>query len=350
MRSIRRSRATLSRSAAIVSAIPGYCTFTATARPSCVIARCTWPIDAAAMGSGSQRAKARSGGGAELLPQHGRGQLRAHRRDAVLQAAERAADRGRQAVVHVARHLADLHQHALHRPEGGRDVLGGLQGQVVAQLLPVLAGRREQPRRAAGVAQPAAYREPDRRQPAAAAAGRPGARRSRADGISRRRPGRRRASTAAAIAPIVSPAATFAARAAGLPHARRAARIRRVIRCRASSTPGSPRYTASSTPSACRISVCRAGVSGGGLVAVHLPRPVRQRGDHPVADVRPDLRHVLVQARAGRAGRPSTRWPPGCSAAPAAPTRCSAAAGQRVAGTSAAGTPTSSAATTISAT
>ena len=46
----------------MVSAIPGYCTFTATARPSCVIARCTCPIDAAAMGSGSQRAKACSGG------------------------------------------------------------------------------------------------------------------------------------------------------------------------------------------------------------------------------------------------------------------------------------------------
>ena len=46
----------------MVSAMPGYCTFTATARPSWVIARCTCPIDAAAMGSGSQVAKARSGG------------------------------------------------------------------------------------------------------------------------------------------------------------------------------------------------------------------------------------------------------------------------------------------------
>ncbi len=46
----------------MVSAMPGYCTFTATARPSWVIARCTCPIDAAAIGSGSQRANARSGG------------------------------------------------------------------------------------------------------------------------------------------------------------------------------------------------------------------------------------------------------------------------------------------------
>ena len=48
-----RMRATLPRSAEIASAMPGYCTLTATARPSAVMARCTWPIDAAAMGSGS---------------------------------------------------------------------------------------------------------------------------------------------------------------------------------------------------------------------------------------------------------------------------------------------------------
>ncbi len=46
----------------MVSAMPGYWTLTATARPSCVIARCTCPIEAAAMGSGSQVAKACSGG------------------------------------------------------------------------------------------------------------------------------------------------------------------------------------------------------------------------------------------------------------------------------------------------
>ena len=52
----------MSRSAAIISAMPGYCTFTATARPSLVMARCTCPIDAAAIGSGSQRANSCSGG------------------------------------------------------------------------------------------------------------------------------------------------------------------------------------------------------------------------------------------------------------------------------------------------
>ncbi len=46
----------------MVSAMPGYCTLTATARPSWVMARCTCPMDAAAIGSGSQRANASSGG------------------------------------------------------------------------------------------------------------------------------------------------------------------------------------------------------------------------------------------------------------------------------------------------
>jgi hypothetical protein len=68
-----------------------------------------------------------------------RGQFRAHRGHAVLQPAQRPPGGGGQAVVDVAGHLAQLHQHALHRPQGGRDVLGGLQGQVVAQRLPVLA-------------------------------------------------------------------------------------------------------------------------------------------------------------------------------------------------------------------
>ena len=56
-----RMRPTLPRSAAIVSAMPGYCTLTATAWPSVVMARCTWPIDAAAMGSGSHSLNRRSG-------------------------------------------------------------------------------------------------------------------------------------------------------------------------------------------------------------------------------------------------------------------------------------------------
>ena len=40
---------------------PGYCTLTATIRPSGMTARCTCPIDAAATGSGLQSRKSFSG-------------------------------------------------------------------------------------------------------------------------------------------------------------------------------------------------------------------------------------------------------------------------------------------------
>src|SRR5947209_3961810 len=40
---------------------PGYWTFTATTRPSGMTARCTWPMDAAAVGTGSQSRKSFSG-------------------------------------------------------------------------------------------------------------------------------------------------------------------------------------------------------------------------------------------------------------------------------------------------
>ena len=43
-------------SARIASAIPGYCTLTATARPSWSVARWTCPIDAAATGCSSNSA------------------------------------------------------------------------------------------------------------------------------------------------------------------------------------------------------------------------------------------------------------------------------------------------------
>ena len=45
----------------MASSTPGYCTFTATAWPSWVMARWTWPMDAAAIGTGSHSAKIRSG-------------------------------------------------------------------------------------------------------------------------------------------------------------------------------------------------------------------------------------------------------------------------------------------------
>ena len=48
----------LRRSVSTASAIPGYWTLTATSRPSFVVARWTWPIEAAANASGSNSAKA----------------------------------------------------------------------------------------------------------------------------------------------------------------------------------------------------------------------------------------------------------------------------------------------------
>jgi hypothetical protein len=102
---------------------------------------------------------------AQLLGDHLRGQFGAHRRHAVLQPAQRPPGGRRQAVVDVAGHLAQLHQHALHRAQGGRDVLGRLQRQVVPQLLPVLARAGEQPWRVARVACAAPRGQPQRREP-----------------------------------------------------------------------------------------------------------------------------------------------------------------------------------------
>ena len=51
----RAAREICRRSEKIASRAPGYCTLTATSRPSCHTARCTWPIEAAAVGSSSKR-------------------------------------------------------------------------------------------------------------------------------------------------------------------------------------------------------------------------------------------------------------------------------------------------------
>ncbi|HEV2258500.1 MAG TPA: hypothetical protein VGS06_35715 [Streptosporangiaceae bacterium] len=103
---------------------------------------------------------------AQLFGDHPRGQFGGHRRHAVLQPAQGAAGRRRQAVVDVAGHLAELHQHALHRAQGRGDVFGRLQGQVVAQLLPVLTRAGEQPRCVARVPRAAPRGQPQRRHPA----------------------------------------------------------------------------------------------------------------------------------------------------------------------------------------
>jgi hypothetical protein len=175
-----------------------------------------------------------------------RGGSGAHWRDAVLQAGQRAADAGRQAAVDVAGHLADLHHDAFHGPQGVGDVFGGLQGQVLAQQLAPLTRGREQLGRAGRVAGPAAHGQPERRPPAIKT--QPSAPMEQSLGQGRYR--------AAGHDGGEEPP--------GL-HADRAVRIRRMIRCRASSTPGSPRNMASRTPSDCRIPARRPGDSGGAL-------------------------------------------------------------------------------------
>ena len=158
----------------------------------------------------------------EFFLHHRRGEGRAHRRDAVLQPGQGVADRRRQAAVDITCHLADLHHDALHRPQCADDVLGGLQGQVFAQHLALLAHGREQPRRAGRVAGPAPRRQPERR-PAAIKAqpSEPAAQQHQGQDQGRgRAAGRYRGEEPAGL------------------HAGRPARIRRVIRCRASSTPG----------------------------------------------------------------------------------------------------------------
>jgi len=173
---------------------------------------------------------------------HRRGEPRAHRRDAVLEAGQGVADRGRQAAVDVAGHLADLHHDTLHGPQGAGDVFGGLQGQVLAQQLALLARGHEQAWRAGRVAGPAARGQPERR---------PGTIRAQPSGPAPQQDQDRGARYRRGEEPDEL-------------HARRAARIRRAIRCRASSTPGWLTNMASKTPSDCRISVRRPDARGGG--------------------------------------------------------------------------------------
>ena len=267
------------------------------------------------------------------------GELRAHRRDAVLQPAERPADRGREALVDVAGHLAELDHDALHRAERGGHVIGRLHGEVIAQLLPVLARGDEQARRAAGVAQAAADGELGGGQ----AALEPQPADPAADERHVRPPSPRCPPTARCPRSASAGADRSAAHARdcgahpqddalpGLQHSGLAEedRVQHAERL--------PDLLAA---------------DGGQLrrgVPVHLARPVRQRDQRRLPDVLPDLRDLLVEA--GRVEQVGHRLPGGAEHSSCGRTDArylsSAAA---LSGTSSAGTPTSSAATTISST
>ena len=135
-------------SARTASATRGYWTLTATSRPSSrSVARYTWPIDAAAIGSLVEVGEHR----AEPLAELGLDDL-AHVVEAdvgrgVAQLAELALELLAVLLRHHAgvdhrQHLADLHCRALHRPEHGDDLLRGLDVALVERGLAALVAAR----------------------------------------------------------------------------------------------------------------------------------------------------------------------------------------------------------------
>ena len=111
------------------SPAPGYCTLTATSRPSCQRPRCTWPIDAAAVGPPSSQTSWSFQSGAEVAGQDLADGLGRHRRRRVLQPGELLAV-GRRDLVGQRRlehrqRLAELHRAALELAQRAEQLLGG---------------------------------------------------------------------------------------------------------------------------------------------------------------------------------------------------------------------------------
>ena len=112
-----RPRRMFCMSAWMASAMPGYCTLTATIRPSSSRARWTWPIDAAAIGSGSKSAKTSLELPAEVVLDHRRDRLERHGLGVLLERREdllplRPDVLGHEAEVDRRQRLADLHRRA----------------------------------------------------------------------------------------------------------------------------------------------------------------------------------------------------------------------------------------------
>ena len=82
------SSVALRRSLSTASATPGYCTLTTTVSPSSVVARCTWPIEAAANARSSNVGEHAAERPAELLAQQLLELRERHRRDVVAQLRE----------------------------------------------------------------------------------------------------------------------------------------------------------------------------------------------------------------------------------------------------------------------
>ena len=123
----RNSRSPVVRSARIASSTPGYCTLTATCLPSCVRARCTCPMEAAAIGTGSHAAKTRVGSSpssARITAAQSSGAIGGA---SCCKRCQRGLHRLGHAVVEVARHLPELHERALHVAERLDHLRGGAQ-------------------------------------------------------------------------------------------------------------------------------------------------------------------------------------------------------------------------------
>ena len=126
---VRPSRPSWRRSDISASPAPGYCTLTATSRPSCQRPLWTWPMLAAAVGPpSSQTSWSRQSGPRSLrdLVAHGLGR---HRRRGVLQPGQLlavgAGDLLGQRGLEHAQRLPELHRAALELAQGPEQLLGG---------------------------------------------------------------------------------------------------------------------------------------------------------------------------------------------------------------------------------
>src|SRR5207245_7720272 len=165
----------------------------------------------------------------QLIDAHRRSKRRRHRWRAVLQPRHRDTERERHVLVDVARHLAELHEHALHRAELLGDLVSRAKGQVVAELAPPLDRGEQESRRSGYIT-------------AADAQG---------------KPGQGRAATDARLPERLC--------RSGQP------RMRSSIRCRASRTPGSDSNARSRAPSGWRTG-SRSIRSSGGAAKPYMSR------------------------------------------------------------------------------
>ena len=108
---------------------PGYCTLTATSRPSLQRPRCTWPMEAAAAGTGSSSTSCSLPVRSELALEDGAHGHRRHRRRGVLQPGQLLAVGPGQLVgqrrLEDRHRLAELHRAALEVTQGAEQLLGG---------------------------------------------------------------------------------------------------------------------------------------------------------------------------------------------------------------------------------